>query len=185
MRRHEVVYGLFRFEKFNDPAVAERSNKAWENGLYHGRFLPGGGSGNLGIHRHVHQAIGGFDELLPRSEDADYYWRLQLSGYKLHFVPEAIVQVRRERVNPSLSNIYHRKKDTVASNYWCFKKYKHLGMIPPPPLSKSAAEWLRLAKGLFRIPFKNRRNRSAWLRQFVHQTGDIVGASQGEIVDSV
>jgi glycosyltransferase involved in cell wall biosynthesis len=180
--RHQVVYGRFRFEKFNDPIVAERSNKIWEDGLYRGRFLPGGGSGNLGIHRCVHEAIGGFDESLPRSEDADYYWRLQLEGFELHFIPEAIVQVRRERVDPSLHDRYHRKKATVASNYWSYKRYRHLGMLPPPPLMTSLSVWLGLVRSLVRLRIINKHFRRAWLKQFVEQTGDVVGQFQGRLL---
>ena len=108
LRRYDVVYGQFRFDKFNSPLQAEKANQRWKDGLYHGRFLPGGGTGNLGVKRWVHEAIGGFDECLPRNEDADYYWRLQLEGFKLHYLPEAIVQVRKARVNPTL---FFQKKE--------------------------------------------------------------------------
>jgi len=176
-----VVYGRFRFDKFNDPVVAARANRFWENGLVTLRFLPGGGSGNLGVRRHVHEAIGGFDEDLPRSEDADYYWRLQLEGFALHFVPEAIVQVRRERVNPSLGFLYRRRRDTIASNYWSYKRYKHLGMQAPLPWSRSFREWTRLVKRMVLFKVRTRRQRTAWMRQFAHATGEVVGQLYGRL----
>ncbi|WP_319405988.1 glycosyltransferase family A protein [uncultured Desulfosarcina sp.] len=180
---HEVVYGRFRFEKFNDPHAAQRANKLWEDGLFKGRFLPGGGSGNLGVRRMVHEAIGGFDESLPRSEDADYYWRLQLEGFDLHFIPDAVVQVRRERVNPSLHDRFRRRRDTVASNYWSYKRYRHLGMLPPPSLKTSLSVWLGLIKSLVRLRINTRQKRRAWVKQWVEQTGELVGQLQGRLLN--
>lgn len=181
VKRYGIVYGRFRFEKFNDPLTASQSNKVWENGLYKGRFLPGGGSGNLGIRRPIHQAIGGFEESLPRSEDADYYWRLQLEGFRLHFLPKAVVQVRRERVNYRLRQIYRRRKDTVASNYWSYQRYKHMGMLPPPPITKSLAAWAKLVKPLIRMRLRSKRHQAVWLKQFTHHFGEIVGQLEGRL----
>ncbi len=179
--RHDIVHGQFRFDKFNDAVQAEKAAQNWKSGLFTGRFLPGGGTGNLGIRRPVHEAIGGFDENLPRFEDADYFWRLQLEGFKLHYVPEAIVQVRMGRVNPSFSSLYYRHRTGAAANYWHYKRYRRLGMLPPPPLKTSLVSWLHVLKGAAhpRLLFKG--HRAAWLQQFVIKSGELVGQFQGRI----
>ena len=117
MKTAFLFFGQFRFDKFNEPRQTERAAQQWKDGLYKGQFLPGGGAGNLGIRRWLHEAIGGFDECLPRFADADYYWRLQLEGFELHYVPEAIVQVRQARVNPTLPYLYRRGRTRTATNY--------------------------------------------------------------------
>ncbi len=178
---HDIVHGRFRFDKFNDAAAAEKVALNWKNGLYTGRFLPGGGTGNLGIRRWVHEAIGGFDENLPRFEDADYFWRLQLEGFKLHYVPEAVVQVRMGRVNSSLSSMYRRHRTGAAANYWHYKRYRHLGMLPPPLLKKSLVSWLYFLRRTAPADLLIKRKRSAWLEQFVMTTGDLAGQFQGRI----
>ncbi len=180
---HEIVHGQFRFDKFNDADWAENAAKNWKNGLYTGRFLPGGGTGNLGIRRWVHEAIGGFDENLPRFEDADYFWRLQLEGFKLHYVPQAIVQVRMGRVDPSLPSLYRRHRTGAAANYWHYKRYRNLGMLPPPTLRKSMANWLRTFKNLVSAGFKSKTQRVVCKRRFAQQTGDLVGQLQGRITN--
>jgi len=58
-------------------------------------FLPFATSSNLGIRREVFERLGGFDERLFSSEDVDLSWRLQLGGWRLGFVPDAVVAYRR------------------------------------------------------------------------------------------
>ena len=180
---YDVVHGQFRFDKFNEPRQAEFAAQDWKDGLFKGRFLPGGGTGNLGIKRWVHEAIGGFDECLPRFEDADYYWRLQLEGFELHYVPEAIVQVRQARVNPTLPDLYRRDRTGAASNYWHYKRYRHLGMLPPPPLNKSIVSWLHVLKRGASAGSQSKQKRRAWLTQLAQKTGDLVGQLQGRLTN--
>lgn len=180
---HDIVHGQFRFDKFNDPDWAAKATQNWKNGLYTGRFLPGGGTGNLGIRRWVHEAIGGFDENLPRFEDADYFWRLQLEGFKLHYLPEAIVQVRASRVNPSVSSLFRRHRTGAAANYWHYKRYRHLGMLPPPPLKESLVSWFFTLRSAGPAAMRTKQKRVAWLKRFAQKTGDLAGQIQGRITN--
>lgn len=180
---HDVVHGQFRFDKFNDVSWAKKAAQEWKDGLYTGRFLPGGGTGNLGIKQRVHEAIGGFDEDLPRFEDADYFWRLQLEGFNLHYVPQAIVQVRMARVNPTSSTMYRRHRTGAAANYWLYKRYRHAGMLPPPPLKNSIETWLHILRNFASATLKNKTNRVAWQNRLAEQTGDLVGQLQGRIAN--
>ena len=183
LRIHDVVYGQFRFDKFNEAARAEKAAQKWKGGLFQGRFLKGGGTGNLGIKRWVHEAIGGFDECLPRNMDTDYYWRLQLEGYELHYVPEANVQVRIGRVNPSLGLLHRRKRDRAAANYWLYKRYRKFGMLSPPPLKNSLIAWLRHLKKLIDKDTIGKQKRDRWVNIFVQQTGNLLGELQGRMTN--
>jgi GT2 family glycosyltransferase len=49
-------------------------------------FLPFAGAGTLGIRRSLFQDIGGFDPCLRQYKDADFCWRLQLSGHDAPFL---------------------------------------------------------------------------------------------------
>ena len=177
-----VIFPLFArhlvsLDKFNELHRAEMAAKEWKDGLCQKLFLPGGGAGNLGIRRWVHDAIGGFDEGIPRFEDSDYYWKLQLEGFELHYAPEAIVQVRIGRVDPSFAFWFRRHRTGTAGKIWLYKRYRHLGMLPNPPFTNSLAAWmsvLRRAKACLRS--KQRRN--IWLMQFAQHTGDLIGEIQ-------
>ncbi|HID98219.1 MAG TPA: glycosyltransferase family 2 protein [Thermodesulfobacteriaceae bacterium] len=183
LTQHNIVCGQFKFDKFNEPFLAEQSAMAWKDGLFKGRFLPGGGSGNYGIRKWLHDTIGGFDERLLHAYDADYFWRLQLEGFNLHFLPDAVIQVRIARVNPTFSLLYRRGKNRAASNYWCYKRYRHLGMLPPPPLKKSLSTWLPLLKKMPRVIFQNKKKRHDWLLQFARETGTVVGQIHGRLAN--
>ena len=182
LSKHDVVYGQFHFDKFNDPQLAAVAARAWEGGLYKGRFLPGGGTGNLGVRRSVHEAIGEFDEHLLHSEDADYYWRLQLEGFALHYVPEAVVQVRSARTNPTPAYLFRRARRRSASNYWLYKRYKHLGMSPPPSVKHSLAPWINHLMRSHHFIASGRKRR-AWLELFSTSSGDLVGQIQGRLTN--
>ena len=178
LSKHDVVHGQFYFDKFNEPNHAEAVAKEWKNGLCQKLFLPGGGAGNLGIWRWAHDAIGGFDECIPRFEDSDYYWKLQLEGFELHYAPEAIVQVRIGRVKPSFSYLYRRHRTMAAGKQFLYKRYRPLGMRPHPPFRKSLAAWL----GVFRkakVCIRSKRQRDAWLLEFAQTTGYLMGEIQG------
>jgi len=183
LRDHDVVHGQFYFDKFNAPNDAKMAANSWNNGLCKKQFLPGGGAGNLGIKRWVHEAIGGFDEKIPRFEDSDYYWKLQLEGFKLHYVPEAIIQVRMGRVNPSLSSLFRRGRTGTAGKYWLYKRYRHLGMLPNPPLKRSIGSWIQILRQGAAGDLKTRRRRSLWMEQFALKTGELVGELQGRMMN--
>lgn len=58
------------------------------------RFLPWNRSSNIGVHRGVFEALGGFDEQRLIGEDVDFCWRAQLAGHELRFVADAFVAYR-------------------------------------------------------------------------------------------
>lgn len=178
---HDVVHGRILFDKFNEADYAARAAQGWKDGLYTGRFLPGASSGNCGIKRWIHEAIGGFDESLPRFVDSDYFWRLQLEGFKLHYVPDAILQYRIARVNPSLSSIYHRHRKGMLAEYWSYQRYRHLGILPPAHLKSLLVSWFCVLKCSASRDLLIKQKRDAWYEQFFMRSGELVGHLQGKI----
>jgi len=175
---HDIVHGRYLFDKFNEPASAAKAAQGWKDGLYTGRFLPGAATANCGIKRWIHQAIGGFDENLPRFVDADYFWRLQLEGFDLQYVPDAVVQYRIARVNPSLSSMYHRHRKGTLSEDWSYQRYRHLGMRPPKPWRSLLGSWFGVLKRSASRELLTRQNRQALYEQLFTTTGEIVGHLQ-------
>ena len=180
---NNVVCGKFQFDKFNESGIAKRSADVWKNGLYQGRFLPGGGSGNFGIQKWLHVAIGGFDECLPHAEDADYFWRLQLEGFRLHYEPKAMIQIRIGRINPTLSSLYHRSRNRFASNYWCYKRYKNLGMLPPPSIRESLVKWIHLLRQVAKMQNQSMAQKIRWRQTLAQYTGELIGQFHGRLTN--
>jgi glycosyltransferase involved in cell wall biosynthesis len=94
---HAFVAGRFEPTRLNTPAVLRSRPLQQDRGLQDsgiGPRLPHAGAGNMGIHRNVFQAVGGFDVDLGCLEDTDFCWRVQLAGVPLVFWPDAVVHVR-------------------------------------------------------------------------------------------
>lgn len=96
LREHQFVAGRLDAHVLNTPAVVRTRPLPQSTGLQWwsvGPPLPHAGGGNLGIHRSVYEAVGGFDEDLGGLQDVDFCWRVQLAGVPLHFLPEATLHV--------------------------------------------------------------------------------------------
>jgi len=61
----------------------------WHDEEARNGFLPFASGAHFAIRRDVFLRLGGFDELLPVTEDLDLSLRAQLAGYPIAFVPEA------------------------------------------------------------------------------------------------
>ena len=58
-----------------------------------GDYVPSAATGNLAFRREAFEAVGGFDESFGSGEDLDFTWRLTDCGYRLRWVPDAVVQL--------------------------------------------------------------------------------------------
>ena len=118
-------------------------------------YLKHSGASGLGIKRSIHETIGGFDESLLCLEDTDYCWRVQLAGTKLHFVPDAVVNIRCPN---SYWGLFKQALNWADYNVLLYKKYRPLGM---PKLSprQGFMEWKRALRNILKI-----RNRKAFAR---------------------
>lgn len=139
-------------------------------------FLPYPVGANCGVRRTVWQALDGFDEsYLLGGEEVDFFWRLQLAGYKLGFVQDAVIAYR------------HRTglRDNIRVAFWrgvscCQLAVRFRSQIP----SQSALVIARKWAGLFlRIPFLLKSNRRlGYLRLIAHHVGLIVGSLRYRII---
>lgn len=190
---HDFVTGQPCFDKFNTREEADYWSPLWANGIYTRRqFLPKTGAGNIGVRRSAHEAVGGFDENLPRFADGDYSWRLQLAGYKIHYEPRARYQYRIGRVNPSLPSLFRRGWTAPAADYWTYKKYRSLGvtkdMIVPRhrTMKQSSLRWFRGMRSMPRAALAtllgiDDRAARRWAENFTMQTGEVVGQLLGAL----
>lgn len=55
-------------------------------------YVPVAPTINLAFRREAFDAVGGFDEYFGSAEDFDFTWRLTDAGYRLRWVPDAVVQ---------------------------------------------------------------------------------------------
>jgi cellulose synthase/poly-beta-1,6-N-acetylglucosamine synthase-like glycosyltransferase len=56
------------------------------------RYVPAAPTINIAFRREAFDAVNGFDESFAAGEDMDFTWRLNDAGYKLRWVPDAMVE---------------------------------------------------------------------------------------------
>jgi glycosyltransferase involved in cell wall biosynthesis len=112
---HAFIAGRLDAAELNSADVIRSRPLTQETGLQWwsvGPPLPHAGGGNLGIHRSVYEAVGGFDEVLIGLQDVDFCWRVQLSGVPLQFWPDAVLHVR---LRSSLSTMWRQGRNYGAA----------------------------------------------------------------------
>lgn len=96
LHNHHFVAARIELQKLNPPSITASRGGTQTDGLQTCHFLPfpHAGGGSIGISRHLHDGVGGFDETILLGEDADYCMRVQLTEHKLVFVPDAVLHMR-------------------------------------------------------------------------------------------
>ncbi|MFW0783324.1 glycosyltransferase [Gordonia sp. CPCC 206044] len=121
-RDADLVGGPLESETLNDPIVAAwRALPDPERPVVLGRFLPMTFGCNLGVRREVFDAVGGWDESYPTAgSDVEFCWRVQVSGHRFAFAPEAMVAYRyRTGVRETFAQAvdYGREEARVAEQF--------------------------------------------------------------------
>jgi glycosyltransferase involved in cell wall biosynthesis len=95
----DAVGGRVELDTLNLPSTAAR-HRPWvfETGLDRGPLASPIGT-NCGVRKEVWAALRGFDESLgyQQGNETEFFWRLQLAGYWLAFVPTAVMAYRLRR----------------------------------------------------------------------------------------
>jgi glycosyltransferase involved in cell wall biosynthesis len=135
-------------------------------------FLPRPPGGNCGIRSDVFHSLGGFNEdFAGGGDETEFFWRLQLSGRTLGFVPNALVYVRyRSRLMPALKALYRKSR----SGPQLYKQFRTQGMPSASVLRQLRAWGVLLARSHWLIAGKRKRIR--WLGQAVRLLGRLSGS---------
>lgn len=164
LTEHAFVACRIDMARLNSESVrAVYANHPQERGLeriWYPPYLYHAGGSTLGIRRFVHEAVGGYDETLAYVNDAEYCFRVQLAGYELHFVPEAVVHVRlrsdpRQQFSQALTWAEHNVK--------VYKRYSQLtGQRVKHPWRRYLLRWKGLLKRSLQFRRKDRRAGLYW-----------------------
>ena len=70
------------------------------------------------VNKKVFESIGAFDEKLRLINDLDLWYRIYSSGYKLHYIPEPLVQgrIHSKQVSKSIGFSYHNPEQDMFWN---------------------------------------------------------------------
>ena len=88
-------------------------------------WLPFSMGGAMGVRRQAFDAVGGFEECVPRADDVEFCWRLGLAGYSVAFVPEAVVHYR---LRTGVRQTFLQNRANGRDGPWLYQRYRASGM---------------------------------------------------------
>ncbi len=135
-------------------------------------FLPFALGANFAVWRDVREDLGGFDESYPfGNDDVEYSFRAQLKGYRLGYIPTAVVAYRHRQEPRALFNQFRNYGRAEPQLY---RRYGPEGM-PRAPLRRAGWRWVRLAVGSWALLASPVR-RGRWVAELGFTIGRIEGS---------
>jgi glycosyltransferase involved in cell wall biosynthesis len=171
LREHDFVAGRRDYERLNDVWV--RNSFAEAEGIEQHAYLPFAPSCNLGIRRHLHDAVDGYDEGMLAVEDLDYCWKIQeKTGANLWYVPQAVVHFRLRRTYKAMFlRAWHEATFEMA----LYQKHREHGM-PAPCSWRTFAWFLRdVARDVVSLRLASREARGRMLVRLGWRCGQLNG----------
>jgi glycosyltransferase involved in cell wall biosynthesis len=171
LHNYPAVGGRIDRHRLNDPTTqAWRPARPADALPDHFRFLPYIQGANCGIHRKVWSELGGFDEQFSHSEDVAFFWRVQLAGHEVGFIPDAVVCYR---YRSSLSATARQNFSYGKSHAQLYKQFADAGMPRSNP-AIALQEWGWLVIHMPNI-VRSRQARGSWLARAARAAGRLAG----------
>lgn len=174
----DIVGGSNDFEALNNDL-----QRAWErvrpmtslNSGY--AFLPYPSGGNCAIWAHVAREIAWDERFMFGASDIEFAWRAQLAGYRLAFVPDAVMRIRFRTHPVSIGRQHFRYG---MSEPYLFRRFREQGM-PPRDLAKTLRSWRWLARNAV-SHLANPEDRGDWFRRAGASAGRLYGSLRWRVV---
>lgn len=135
-------------------------------------FLPYAPGGNCAFRREVFDSVAGFDESLRGGcDDVDFFWRAQLTGFSLSYVPDAVIDYRvRESLRTTILQTYRY----AIHEPYLFRKFSPMGMRRPD-YRIVLKNWLWAFLMLPILPFRS-EIRIRWIQSVPTLAGRLYGS---------
>jgi GT2 family glycosyltransferase len=138
-------------------------------------LLPHALAGNCGLRRAVYEQIGGFDPSFNyAAEETDLFWRVQLAGYTLGYVPDAVVACRHRG---DLGSMLRQWRKYGRGRARLVARYQGLGLLPTETWrdALATAGWLALHSV---DCLRGQARRACYLRVLAHVAGQVQGSRE-------
>jgi GT2 family glycosyltransferase len=103
--------------------------------------------------------------------DTDYCFKIQRTGVKLHFVPDAVVHVRHQ---DTFRGIFHQARLWAKYNVLIYKRYRQPGERVVHPWRRHANTWRGIMWSLPQL--RSLDGRVRWIRRVGWQIGLLQGS---------
>jgi GT2 family glycosyltransferase len=178
LRDYPAAGGSVDRRSLNDPTqLAWRPARPCDTLPDHFRFLPYVQGANCGVRRDVWTELGGFDESFRHSEDVAFFWRIQLAGYEIGFVPDAVVSYR---YRSSLRATARQNYEYGKSHAQLYHRFAAEGM-PRSRAEDVLREWRWITVHTLGA-VRSRRARGAWLARAARAAGRLTGSLRSRTV---
>jgi glycosyltransferase involved in cell wall biosynthesis len=170
LERHDFVACRMETAKLNPRWMRGHEQEKGLQTIWYPPWLPHAGSGTMGFKRKVFDAVGGFDENMHALEDTEFSFQVQKKGFDLHYVPEAVLHVRRRG---TLMDHYRQSRNYAEFNVILAKRY----WTPEASALRYWVGFMRDWWGLLRrLPgLRTTSGRFSWMWGFGRQIGRMKG----------
>lgn len=133
-------------------------------------FLPFALGCSLGVTKRAFDEVGGFAYEVPFAEDVDFCWQLQLHGFPITFVPDAVV---RRRYRNTMWGLYRQTCGYGLGQAALFRKYRTAGM-PGRSFRQSLAGWYWILRATTIL--RTKPGAGLWVHMLGYQVGRLKGS---------
>lgn len=167
---HEMAAGRFDNGMFADDGALQHG-PAMSDAIMSGYgFLPFASGGCTGIHADVFAQVGGFEAGSNYCEDTALSWRVQLAGYRLGAVPQAVVAVRQRS---TFGSMFRQHRNFGMARVWLYGTFRNEGM-PRRSAKEIASDWAQIVRAVPHL--RDVAVRTRWTRRLGRNVGFLVGS---------
>ena len=151
-KKHDFMASRFEYERLRECPEQVYGGGTQIEGIqrmWWPPFYPHAGACGIAIKKHLHEAVGGFDESFLRLQDTDYCIRLYQHGARLRFVPDALIHIRNRS---TLKGIYRQAKTWGEYNVLLYKRYRLESHKLPRPIRHFCRDAYKTLKRYIRGP---------------------------------
>jgi glycosyltransferase involved in cell wall biosynthesis len=138
-------------------------------------FLPYAPGANMGIWTEVAREIGWDEDFRFGASDAEFSWRVTLSGRRVGTAPEALLH---RRLRPQIREVARQAYGYGTGGALLYRKFRGVGM---PRGVDDARHWWWWLIRRWRAPLQNRGQRGLWLRIASLRIGRLVGSLRARV----
>jgi GT2 family glycosyltransferase len=171
LEQHDFVASTIEVEALNEGKAwrCNPGNWAMRRNL---NFLPFAGGALMALSREAFERVGGFKEEAPIGEDVELSWRLQLQGYTLHPVLDAVVHIRARE---TLQAMWKQNVRFGEAHVYLYKQFASCGM-PRPSVHETFYKYWGLITRLPRLLRGEETQRARFMRQVAICWGRLRGS---------
>ena len=178
LKQHDFVAGALEYKKLNPSWLVTDCDMVIDTELQTSLIvpdLPYSSGCKLGMKRSVYETVGKFDEMCKISWDTDYCWQAQRAGFKLHFVPNAVIHYR---FSHKFSDRY-RKGCTWGECYILLLKKYGKPVVGLKKLKYQVRAFLDVLRELLKVLWNSYSKKA--LAEWVWEFGWSVGTFRGSL----